>query len=287
MFINLGPPEIGVKCSLKECIKLAKRTGFLGVDVDIYEAGKLVAERGVEYVKNLFIENEIQVGGWIWFDDFGFETDDDTFGSYLRELPSLATIAEKIGATRVLSWILPYSDELNYDQNFKLHDNRVREAAKILNDYGQKLALEYIGPKTFRLDHKYPFVYDLKGALELIHNTGSENVGLIMDSWHWYTSDATLDDIKKLPSDLAIYVHLSDAPANVSVDQQVDHIRCLPGSTGVVNNVGFLKALYEIGYNGPITAEPFSEEIKSLPDEEGARITANALIEIMKQAGLS
>jgi sugar phosphate isomerase/epimerase len=50
--------------------------------------------------------------------------------------------------------------------------------------------------------------------------------------------------------------------------------------------VAFLKALDEIGYNGPITAEPFSEDINALPNEEAAQATATALNNLMKQAGL-
>jgi sugar phosphate isomerase/epimerase len=286
MFINLGPPEIGIRCSLEECIRLAQKTGFQGLDVDIYEARRLIEQRGEKSIRNLFVDSGIQIGGWIWFDDFGFETDNETFGRYLKELPSLARTAELIGASRVLSWMLPYSDELNYEQNFELHVNRICEAAKILLEHGQKLAIEYIGPMTFRLGHTYPFIHDLSGAIELIETSGYQNVGLIMDSWHWYTSNATVEDIQKLSGDLAVYVHLSDAPANISVDQQVDNIRCLPGSTRVIDNVAFLKALDEIGYNGPITAEPFSEDINALPNEEAAQATATALNNLMKQAGL-
>jgi sugar phosphate isomerase/epimerase len=126
----------------------------------------------------------------------------------------------------------------------------------------------------------------MSGALELLAAVNAPNLGLILDSWHWYTSGATLDELKQLPGSLAIYVHLSDAPANVAVDKQLDHIRCLPGSTGVVDNVGFLKALQEIGYDGPLTAEPFSEEIKALPAQEAARTTAEALSGLWERAGL-
>jgi sugar phosphate isomerase/epimerase len=286
MFINLGPPEIGIRCSLEDCIRLAQKTGFQGLDVDIYEARRLSEHRGVDTVRNLIVDQGMQIGGWIWFDDFGFESDNDTFRKHMNELPSLAKTAEAIGARRVLSWILPYSDESNYAENFELHVNRIREAAKILLDHGQSLALEYIGPQTFRAGHAYPFISDMRGAIELIENAGYPNVGLIMDSWHWYTSQATVEDIQKLSSNLAVYVHLSDAPADIPVDQQVDNLRRLPGSTGVIDNVGFLKALDQIGYQGPITAEPFSEEINALPYEEAARVTVTALNNLMKQAGV-
>jgi sugar phosphate isomerase/epimerase len=282
----MGPPELGIRCALAECLDLARSAGFAGIDVDIYEAQRLVAEKGSSYIRDLFSEKGLQIGGWIWFDHFGFSDEEALFREQLAALPALAQVAEAIGATRVLSWILPYSDQLEYGENFARHVARLSRTMDILNAHAQSLALEYIGPKTFREGHPYSFIHTMSEALELLAAVDAPNLGLILDSWHWYTSRATLDELRQLPGSLAVYVHLSDAPANVAVDEQLDHIRCLPGSTGVVDNVGFLKALQEIGYAGPLTAEPFSEEVKALPAQEAARTTAEALSGLCERAGL-
>jgi sugar phosphate isomerase/epimerase len=268
---------------MEECLELAKDAGFAGIDVDIYEATKLVVEKGVSYIKDLFAEKQMQIGGWIWFDHFGFSDDELSFQDEIKVLPELARVAEVIGASRVLSWILPYSDTISYASNFDLHVQRIRQAMEILNDYNQSLAIEFIGPKTFRAGHRYEFVHTLGGLLELIGAVDSRDLGLIMDSWHWYTSGSDLAEIIGLPGNLPIYVHLSDAPERIPVDEQVDHIRRLPGSTGVVDNKGYLKALKEIGYDGPVTAEPFSAEIKALPPQEAAGVTAQALRSLLSE----
>jgi len=286
MFLNMGPPELGIQRPLKQCLELAKTAGFEGIDIDIYEVRKLINERGANYVKDLFAEREMHIGGWIWFDHFGYSDDEAAFQNELGKLPSLAQAANEIGATRVLSWILSYSDELNYDQNFSRHVQRLKATMEILNDYRQQLALEYIAPKTFRLGHKHEFISTLNGALALIEATNARDIGLIMDSWHWYTSGSGIDDIKQLPAEFAIYVHLSDAPENTPIDEQIDHIRCLPGKTNVIDNVGFLRALHEIGYTGPVTAEPFSEDINALSDEDAAHTTFNALSKLKEKAGI-
>ncbi|MFC2055325.1 sugar phosphate isomerase/epimerase family protein [Chloroflexota bacterium] len=286
MFINLGPPEIGIRKSLEECIQLARKAGFRGVDVDIFEVKRLVNQKGTSYIKELFHKYQLNIGGWIWFDDFGFESDPSSFNDHLKVLPSLAAVAEQIGASRVLSWILSYSDDLNFEENFNLHAERLKTSGKILGDYGQRLALEYIGPKTFRENHQYEFVSTLDGILRLINEVGLKNVGLLMDSWHWYTSHENVGDLKKIHSDNVFYVHLSDAPPDTPVDKQVDNLRRLPGSTGVVDNVSFLMALNNISYDGPITAEPFSQEVNALPPEDAARMTAEALSKLLDKAGV-
>jgi sugar phosphate isomerase/epimerase len=271
---------------MEDCLRLAKGAGFAGIDVDVNEAATLVVTNGINYVRDLFAEEGMKIGGWIWFDHFGFSEDEISFGDEMKTLPELARVAEAIGASRVLSWILPYSDSLEFKQNFDLHVKRIRSAMEVLNDHGQKLALEYIGPRTFREGHRYEFIHTLHGALELIDAVNSPNLGLIMDSWHWYTSGSTLEEIRALPGNLAVYVHLSDAPEGIPVDEQVDHIRCLPGSTGVIDNAGFLKTLHAIGYKGPVTAEPFSDEIKALPARAAASAAARALLALFDQAGL-
>jgi len=63
-------------------------------------------------------------------------------------------------------------------------------------------------------------------------------------------------------------------------------VRCLPGETGVINLVGFLKALRDIGYNGPVTPEPFSEKVNRMGPEEAVKVTGEALKRVWELAGL-
>ena len=286
MFMNLGGPEIGIRCSLVELIALAKRSGFAGVDVDINQAVALVSERGADYVGSLFADARMRIGSWIWFDDFGFEQDEAAFVQNLGKLPGLAMVAEAIGATRVLSWVLPYSDELSFAENFQQHVSRMRAATEILAGYGQSMAVEFVAPRTFREGHAHEFIWNLAGMLELLRAVGAPNLGVLMDSWHWYTSNGTMQDLKALDPSMVGYVHISDAPPDIPIDKQIDSVRRLPGSTGVIPNVEFLKALHDMGYDGPVTAEPFSEEVMALPAEEAARATAEAMRKLCEQAGL-
>jgi predicted xylose isomerase-like sugar epimerase len=54
----------------------------------------------------------------------------------------------------------------------------------------------------------------------------------------------------------------------------------------VIDNVNFLKCLQEIGYDGPVTPEPFSQRVNALPPAEAARVTAEALNKVWTAAGL-
>jgi sugar phosphate isomerase/epimerase len=84
-----------------------------------------------------------------------------------------------------------------------------------------------------------------------------------------------------------VNVHVNDAPAGIPVDEQIDNTRCLPGETGVLDIAAFLKILNTIGYDGPVTAEPFSKRVNEMPSEEALKVTAESMHTAWKAAGLS
>ena len=65
MFKNLGAGMIGIRdLSLPETVKLAKQTGYAGIDFNIREAAALVDQQGLSYVRDLFESNNILPGQW-------------------------------------------------------------------------------------------------------------------------------------------------------------------------------------------------------------------------------
>jgi sugar phosphate isomerase/epimerase len=49
----------------------------------------------------------------------------------------------------------------------------------------------------------------------------------------------------------------------------------------------FLRVLHEIGYDGPVTPEPFSKRINAMPPQEAAAATGEALLTVWRAAGLT
>ncbi len=64
-----------------------------------------------------------------------------------------------------------------------------------------------------------------------------------------------------------VTVHINDAPKHLGPDEQLDNVRALPGETGLLDVTGFLQALQQIGYDGPVTAEPFSQRLSEMTPE--------------------
>ena len=287
MYKNLSPGALGIKCSWLEGLDLAKEAGFDGIELNLTEAQKLAEEQGIDAVKALYSVRGLEIGGWGF--PVAWRTTEAEFIESLGKLPAQAKLAAELGCFRTATWVLPFNDELTRQEYFDRLVRRFRLSAEVLRDYGHRLGLEFIGPRTLRAGHKHGVAYTLDGMLNVCAAIGTGNVGLLFDVWHWYTSQGTIDDVKQLSKEDIVHVHLNDAPAGVDVLEQVDNRRCLPGETGVIPNGELLRALHDLGYDGPVTVEPFSQSLREIAAQSGleaARKTRESMDLVYAQAGL-
>jgi sugar phosphate isomerase/epimerase len=177
----------------------------------------------------------------------------------------------------VATWIMPGHRKLTYLQQFKLLTHRFRQVAKVLKDSDIRLGLEFVGPRTTRMRSRFAFICTHIEMMELVEAIGTGNVGLLLDSWHWYTSHGTVDELLKLSNNDVVHVHVNDAPAGIDVDKQVDNRRCLPVTTGVIDMKGFINAMVKIGYDGPVECEPFDQELRKMEPDAAVQKTGESL----------
>ncbi|MGN6561929.1 MAG: sugar phosphate isomerase/epimerase family protein [Thermomicrobiales bacterium] len=263
MFTCLAPGAIGIRgLALPAAIALARESGFAGLAFDIKEAAESAAAQGAPALRALFADAGIAPGYWglpvAWRDDA------ERWQADLKALPALASVARELGCDRATTVMQPGSNERAYDENFAWHVERLRPVATALRDAGCRLGIEYIGPRTFRQKFRHEFIYDLKGLLDLAAAIGTGNVGVLLDAWHLYTSGGTAADLTRLTARDVVAVHVNDAPAGIARDDQIDTVRALPLETGVMDLAGFMGQLRAIGYDGPVTPEPFSQRLNDL-----------------------
>lgn len=271
MFKNLSPGAVGLGGSAAEIMPLARSVGFEGMDPSLGDPA--------DEIKALFAGHDMQMGCMGY--PVNFRADQAQFEEGMAGLEATAKKAAEVGCTRCATWLMPQSDELTFEENFKLHADRLRPGAEILRDHGIRFGLEFVGPKTSRDGHKHEFVHTLDQVLDLCEAIGTGNMGVLFDAWHWHTSHGTPDDLKKLTNDLIVQVHVNDAPAGIEVDDQVDNVRELPGATGVIDMATFLGGLKAVGYDGPITPEPFSAELRDMDRDTAAQTIGAAMDKIM------
>jgi len=209
-FVVLSCGRIGVKASFPESVDLAVKHGFEGVDPSTEYFSRLSDDELQKLIYDLKSKN-LKLGAAGLSVDF--RKDEATFSEGLKKLPTVAGILERAGVTRVSTWIMPCSDELTYLQNFRRHASRLRECTAVLKDHGQRLGLEYVSPKTLWRSQRHPFVHTLSEIKELIVAIGTGNVGVQLDSWHWFNAEERGEELLTLHNEDIVTVDLNDAPA--------------------------------------------------------------------------
>ncbi len=269
MQLSLNGVILGQGLDLEGSLDLAARTGFAGIDT-IGNAVQIAEENGVDAVLEMFETYNVRPSSW------GIPVDwkgsDDDFERTLAEFPKHLEFGVAIGCPRACTWIVPAIDDDPVE--FRRQSvERWRRAGQVAEDHGVRLGLEWVGTATLR-EGKNDFIYTMDQLLDMEDETGVDSLGLLVDSFHWYTAGHTVADLEALPVEKVVHVHINDAPDKPR-EQQIDNQRLLPGE-GIIDLHGFLGALKKIGYSDYMGIETFSEELTALPVEESAARAAAA-----------
>ena len=275
MTIALTPGSIGVTVKTQpELNDLAHRHRFESVEPRADELASMSADQLKATVDDLKSKQLAWAAAGLPVD---FRGDDATFQSGIEKLPRIAAGLQRAGVKRVGTWLSPSHADLTYRANFERHARRLRAVASVLKDHGLRLGLEYVGTQLLLVGKRYPFVHTLAETRELIAQIGTGNVGLVLDTWHWWTAGDTGEDLLTLTNQDVVSVDLNDAPRGVAKAQQKDNERELPAATGVIDVNTFLRALATIRYDGPIRPEPFNKVLNEMDNESACAAASAAL----------
>jgi len=278
MFASLNPGHIALDYDLITGLDKAQKHGFGGYDPGIENLHEHVHKNGSQATLDAFSSRDLQLGNWNlpWMP---YMVDESEWDTHLTQLKSFAKSASAVGAYRSTMWILPGHNELNFDHNYELHVDRFTEVTKILSDFGIRVGLEFVGPKTARDSFRFPFIHTLGGVRQLASDIGN-GTGLLLDSWHWYSSGGNATDLEKITSGEVVHVHINDAP-DLPLDQLIDNQRLQPQTSGKIDIKTFLATLEHLDYSGPVTVEAFNDELNALPAEEKLQKSAEASLQAL------
>jgi len=111
----------------------------------------------------------------------------------------------------------------------------------------------------------------LQNALQLIDATGRDNVKLVIDYWHCFTSGVRPDDVAKLDKSLIFGVHVCDSlPYDGGIPIETA-MRDVPTGQGVLNLKDWTEAVKATGYRSWWAAETFSRKMQQQPVNAVAR----------------
>ena len=182
--------------------------------------------------------------------------------SVRKELTALISLASAIHCEAVI--LVPnndVSDKRPADVMFKETVAALKRFAPIFEDSG---ILGYIEPLGF----KHCSLRSKVTALRAIQESGGRNYRIVHDTFHHQLgpdTDETL--VKDYDISYTGLVHVSGVESDVPDTGYRDEHRILITAHDRIHNRDQLKRLFELGYRGNVSIEPFSQDIQTMEIE--------------------
>ena len=276
MYLSLNGTLVAGRVPWPDFARLAARTGYPGVDLDL---AKAFAE-GFPATRTLLDQLKLKpaVAGL----PVEFRKEDEIFQKDLEKLEPAAHFAAALGCPRMTTWLMPSSNTPKVRLR-TLYLKRFRACAEILARSQVRLGFEFISPLHLRKMYPHEFIWRMPEMVAFAKECGP-NCGVLLDSWHWHHAGGTPEDIIQAGKQGIVHAQVNDA-ARQSPEEVRDDERLMPGE-GVINLTGFFAALKEIGYEGGVSVEVFGRGLKDMPPEQGARLGLETGRDVMRKAGV-
>jgi sugar phosphate isomerase/epimerase len=145
-------------------------------------------------------------------------------------------------------------------------------------DRGLQISLEFL-----------PFsgVSTLATAVQIVETAARENLGFVLDLWHWWrqAGGPDLTTLRSISPERIHVLQLCDALLEPTEDLLNEaRSRLLPG-TGAIDIAAVLSALHQIGADPLVVSEVFSGELAELEPLENARRQYSAAVNVLAAGG--
>ncbi len=266
MKIALNGSLLSAPLDFEPFLAKAAQYGYEGADIGLEQIVALDSGDSVAAGLALFEKYGVQPSAWGLPLDFREVESDEGYEASIAEFPSMAKLAADLGCPRMCTWFMPALPDPDLFR--RVAGERIKRAAGIAGEYGVRMGLEWVAPFTARQGEGLrPFIWRMDQMLEWIEEMGESNLGLLVDSWHWYHQDGTVAELEALSAAQVVHVHINDAPDRPKATLGDGTDRVLPGE-GVIDLAGFLGALAKIGYADHVSPEVLSPALKEMPGDE-------------------
>lgn len=175
-----------------------------------------------------------------------------------KAVAEAAQMAAEIGCPTLLVCVRVPPEGLTRAEQIDLAAHETGLAADAAAPYGVSLAVEPLG--------RHALVPGPNEALEIVRKAGRPNLGIMMDTFHYYKSAVSMADIAAIPVDKVLIIHVNDSD-DLPREQLRDANRLYP-TLGVIPAAEMLRPLIKGGYQGALSVEIFREEYWQRPIDE-------------------
>jgi 2-keto-myo-inositol isomerase len=227
-------------------IELAGKAGYDGIELWINDIYEYIGQGGeVSDVEKAINDNGLIVPSMIairqWGDMDGWE-----YQLVKDEAKRRFSLCARLGSPYIVA-----TPPLIKTETEQLPE-RYCDLLQIGREEGVKPTFEYI---SF-----FKSVYRLADAWDIVQKSDDPDSSIILDAFHNWNSNSTLDDLRQIPLDKISHYHIDDAAKNKPPRSQQDPDRVMIGE-GQIDLPAEIAVLKELGYDKTVSLELFNSEL--------------------------
>lgn len=256
--------------SLLEKIRLTAEAGYDGIELWVNDIYEHVGRGGeVSDVEKSLADHGLVVPCMIAMRQWG-DAKDFEYQIMLDEARRRMELAARLHSP----WIVatpPY---------WPCDIGQITERYKDLLEIGRQAGIR----PTFEYISFFQSVHRLDQAWQVVQDCGDPDATLILDAFHNWNSDSTLDDLRAVPVEKISHYHIDDAHPDKAPCTQKDPDRVMVGD-GQIDLVAELSLLKEKGYQGWVSLELFNAELWKQDPAEVLKLGLERVRERVTAAG--
>jgi 2-keto-myo-inositol isomerase len=239
-----------MKADLETDIRAASHAGFDLIEIWAAKLREYLKQHTPQELKQLLNEHKLRAYSINSIEHITFRSH-ERHTELLAECEELYRIGHEIGCGYVVVVPSPRPEGVSDDEVVVESVLVLHELSDVAARYDVKLAFEFLG---------FPdcSVRTLEQCREIVAHVDRPNVGLVIDTFHFYVGGSTLESIARLEPDRLFIFHLNDAEDRPRSELRDSH-RLLPG-LGILPLQDIWAALQRIGYNRMASVEIFRPE---------------------------
>jgi len=230
-------------------LEASASAGFKGVELRIEKLRPYFAlNNSWARLRELLHERQLESVCFNSFEDFGSVPVTD-LEPVLQRAKEFSVICKNTDCNLFVACPSSTPREMTKEAALKVTADRLERIAKVAAESSLKVGFEFVYGRS---------AAKLEDAIKVVSTVKSENVGLVVDTFHYYIGRSTLDEFKDFPLERLWVVHFNDAEPG-PLETLTDERRLLPGS-GVIKLHEFATWLKNRGWNGWFSVEMFRPE---------------------------
>lgn len=180
----------------------------------------------------------------------------------IEELKRLLDLSEEIGCSALV--LCPNNDPADTRKPSQIRNETI-EALQEMGPLFQSAGITgLVEPLGFQISS----LSSALEALDMIRSSGFPCYRLLLDTFHHYLGPDNLEDLgERIPAQQIGLVHISGVEDPLPKEDLRDEHRVFPTPSDRMASKAQVQRLFEKGYSGYVSFEPFSSRVQTLPLE--------------------